>query len=77
MEVKDRMRAIRRFKDVSTYTLAEITGIGQPLISRMETGNRKITVEDVVVIAKALDVPIEAFFYDDKMLEAMKGNKND
>lgn len=72
MEVKDRIRAVRQHKNVSTHALAYATGIGQSLISRMETGNRKITVEDAVVIAQALNVPVEAFFYDDKMLEAMQ-----
>lgn len=72
MEVKDRLRAIRLFKDLSTYELAKRMGVSQPVVSRMERGKRDITVEDIAVIAKALDVPIEAFFYDEKMLEVMR-----
>ncbi len=75
MEVRDRIRALRQFKKVSTYALAELTDLSQPVIDRMETGKRKITAEDLVVIAKALNVPVESFFYDDKMLEAMQGDK--
>jgi transcriptional regulator with XRE-family HTH domain len=72
MTVKDRIRAIRQFKNISTYALGEATEMGQSVISRMENGKRNINVEDAVIIAKALDVPVEAFFYDNKMLEAMQ-----
>lgn len=77
MEIRDRIRLIRQFKKLSTYALAKLTDMSQPVIDRMETGNRKICVEDIVVIANALNVPIEAFFYDQKMLEVMQGGKND
>jgi transcriptional regulator with XRE-family HTH domain len=72
MEVKDRLRIIRQFKNISTHQLSALTGYGQSLISRMETGKRKITVDDIIVFANSLEVPIEAFFYDNRMLEYMK-----
>lgn len=75
MEVRDRIRILRNFKKLSTHALAKMTGISQPILSRMESGQRKITVEDVAVIAQALEIPVEALFYDEEMLKIMRGGE--
>lgn len=77
MQVYDRLRILRQYKKTSTHYLSKVTGIGQSTISRMELGETKICVDHIVLFSEALSVPVEAFFYDNKMLEAMQGDKND
>ncbi len=72
MTVRERIRIIRQYKKISTYELSRLTGLGQSAISRMESGERKISVDDLILISEALKTPVEAFFYDDKMLNVLR-----
>jgi transcriptional regulator with XRE-family HTH domain len=46
--------------------LGELTGLGQPLVSRIEAGARKIDLVELVRVAAALDVTV-----DDLLSEAL------
>lgn len=60
--VPGEIRALRQEADMSTYQLADVLdGIGWPrlraaAISKIETGRRALSVDDLVAIATALDV---------------------
>jgi transcriptional regulator with XRE-family HTH domain len=49
--------------------LGELTGLGQPLISRIEAGTRKIDLVELLRVAAALDVKV-----DDLLNEALAGS---
>lgn len=77
MEVNERLRLIRQYKKLSTYEMAEKMGINQSLYYKVENGDRRLYVDFIAQAADILEVPIESFFYDDKMLEVMKGGKGE
>lgn len=62
MEISEKLKDLRTFKNLSTYDLAEKTGIPQSTISKLENGNRKIDTDILQKIANAMDVPIDIFF---------------
>lgn len=67
MEPYEKLKSIRVAKGLTTYELAELTGIPQSTISKMENGKRKIETNSLQLLAKALNVPISTFFdYDEK-----------
>ncbi|MGG7143583.1 helix-turn-helix domain-containing protein [Clostridium nigeriense] len=65
MEPHERLKSIRVDKGITTYELADLTGIPQSTISKMENGKRKIETDSLQLLAKALNVPISTFFDDD------------
>lgn len=64
MEPHERLKSIRVDKGMTTYELADLTGIPQSTISKMENGKRKIETDSLQLLAKALKVPISTFFDD-------------
>ncbi|WP_434290861.1 helix-turn-helix domain-containing protein [Clostridium botulinum] len=62
MEISEKLKDLRTFKNLSTYDLAERAGIPQSTISKLENGNRKIDTDILQKIADAMDVPIDIFF---------------
>jgi transcriptional regulator with XRE-family HTH domain len=75
MQVWERLRIISQFKKASSYYIAEKLGMNQSQVSRMINGDRKINAEELVLIAKIIGVPIEAFFYDNEMLSVLQGKQ--
>ena len=64
MEVKDKIKRIRTQKNKSTYELADIISkngfkISQSAISKIENGRKKIDIETLKEIAKALEVSVD------------------
>jgi transcriptional regulator with XRE-family HTH domain len=56
----NQIRKIRKAKDVTLEDLSEFTGISPGHLQRMETGQRGLSLENVLKIAKALGVePVE------------------
>lgn len=66
MEPYERLKAIRVKKGITTYELANLTGIPQSTISKMENGKRKIETDSLQLLAKALNVTISTFFDDEE-----------
>ena len=59
METKDRIRKFRKERCLSTTDLGRLSGISQSTISKIENGKRKIELETLSKIAKALGVSLE------------------
>ncbi len=45
MEIYEKLKDIRNSKNISTYELANITGISQSTISKIENGKRKLDAD--------------------------------
>lgn len=58
MKEKNRIRSIRRGKDMTLEALADVTGISAGHLSRMEAGSRGVSLEQYLTIARALGVEV-------------------
>lgn len=56
--------AIRKQRGLSQTDLAEMVGVEQPTISKLERGNDGVTLRTVFAIADALRVPVADLFAD-------------
>lgn len=54
-----RLRAIRSQRGVTLTALAETTGISKSTLSRLETGQRKASLELLLPLAQAYQVPLD------------------
>ena len=61
MEIK----AVRKQKGITQQRLSEVSGIDQSSISRMENGKQGISLNNLYLIANALEVSIESLFRGD------------
>ena len=57
-DVRKKIKEIREKKEISLRELSERTGISHSTLSRMETGQRKIPMEQLEKIANGLGVDI-------------------
>ena len=64
LEIGQRIQKYRKQKNLTQEQLAEITGISQKHISRLERGIHTPHFDMIIKIAKALDVPADAFIED-------------
>lgn len=55
MLFSDKIRSLRETKRITQSTMAEALGIGVPMYSRIERGERAIRKEQILVLAKVLD----------------------
>ena len=58
-EVGPRLRALRRKSGSTLAALAETTGISVSTLSRLESGQRKATLELLLPLAQAYRVPLD------------------
>ncbi|GIF20975.1 transcriptional regulator with XRE-family HTH domain [Actinoplanes tereljensis] len=58
-EVGPRLRALRRKSGITLAALAETTGISVSTLSRLESGQRKATLELLLPLAQAHRVPLD------------------
>jgi transcriptional regulator with XRE-family HTH domain len=58
-EVGPRLRALRRRSGITLASLAETTGISVSTLSRLESGQRKATLELLLPLAQAYRVPLD------------------
>jgi transcriptional regulator with XRE-family HTH domain len=58
-EVGPRLRALRRKSGITLASLAETTGISVSTLSRLESGQRKATLELLLPLAQAYRVPLD------------------
>ena len=58
-EVGPRLRALRRKSGTTLAALAETTGISVSTLSRLESGQRKATLELLLPLARAYRVPLD------------------
>jgi len=57
--VGPRLRALRQRKDTTLTELSETTGISISTLSRLESGQRKATLELLLPLTRALQVPLD------------------
>lgn len=57
--VGPRLKALRRERQMTLGALAEATGIGQSTLSRLESGQRRATLELLLPLARAYQVPLD------------------
>jgi transcriptional regulator with XRE-family HTH domain len=64
----ERIRTIRLSKGISTDQLASLTGVSQATISRIEGDIRSPSIETLLKICDALEVPIADIFEENDNL---------
>ena len=52
------VRRARRLKDMSQEELANQAGVGRAWLSGVESGGRNITIDNMALLAQALNVPL-------------------
>jgi transcriptional regulator with XRE-family HTH domain len=57
--VGPRLRALRRERGVTLAGLSMTTGVSESTLSRLESGQRKATLELLLPLARAYDVPLD------------------
>lgn len=65
MTPQETLRNIRKSKGISTHSLAEISGLSQSTISKIENGKRKFDAETMEILASALNIKIQDFFVEE------------
>jgi len=63
---RSRLRSLRTARGWSIDELARRSHIGPSTISRIETGHRRITLDHLVTLARALDTTVDALLADDE-----------
>lgn len=56
---RSRLRSLRKARDWSLEELASRSNIGASTLSRLETGHRRIAIDHLVVLARALDTTVD------------------
>ncbi|MBT2409131.1 helix-turn-helix transcriptional regulator [Streptomyces sp. ISL-12] len=62
--IGERIRAHREARDLGQAELGEMSGIGRTRVERAENGASDTDVDDLLLIANALDVPVEELVAD-------------
>jgi transcriptional regulator with XRE-family HTH domain len=79
--VGDRLRAIREEKRLSQGDIEKRTGLLRCYISRVENGHTVPAIETLEKLARALEIPLYQFFYEDvespKLAEKARENPSD
>ena len=61
-----RLRSLRLARDWTLDELARRTNIGASTISRIETGHRRLAVDDLAELARALETTVDEILADDR-----------
>jgi transcriptional regulator with XRE-family HTH domain len=81
MLIADRLKALREQKNMSQGDIEKRTGLLRCYISRVENGHTVPAIETLEKMARAMEVPIYALFYDGEEppapLPTPKVNKNE
>jgi transcriptional regulator with XRE-family HTH domain len=66
MEIGERLKAIREQKDLSQGDVEKRTGLLRCYISRVENGHTVPAIETIEKLARAMELPMYALFYETK-----------
>jgi transcriptional regulator with XRE-family HTH domain len=58
-QIGTRLRTLREAKGLRMAVAAKVTGMSAPTLSRIETGKRRISTEDVAMITTAYGMPVQ------------------
>jgi len=73
--IGEKIKYFRKLRGLSQAQLAEIANIEMKSLSRIETGHNYPQCENLVAIARALNVaPWQLYFCDEENLEKMKND---
>ncbi len=64
--LKNKLKEIRKEKNLSQQDLADMVGVSRNTISSLETGQYEPTAKLAYVLCIALDVKLEELFYFEK-----------
>jgi transcriptional regulator with XRE-family HTH domain len=64
MEIGERLKAIREQKELSQGDIEKRTGLLRCYISRVENGHTVPAIETIEKLARAMEVPMYALFYE-------------
>jgi transcriptional regulator with XRE-family HTH domain len=64
MAIADRLRALRKHKNLSQGDIEKRTGLLRCYISRVENGHTIPAIETLEKLARAMEVPLYQLFYD-------------
>ena len=73
MNVGDNLKLFRNEKKLTQQELGEMLGVKKSTISRWESGERSMTIENVKKISHLLEIPVGAFFSSNDSYESTKG----
>ena len=65
MKIGEKIRKIRREKDITQEALAQRIGCKQQTIVAYEKNQRDLSVTKLEQIAKVLNVPVDSFFQEE------------
>lgn len=69
MNVGNKIDELRKNLNITMQQLSDLTGISQPVLSKLETGNRIPDVPTIEKICTALGITLSEFFNEDKELQ--------
>lgn len=74
--VGQRLRILRKQRDMSLEAVAEIIDVTQQQMSRYELGKQKLSADQLYQLARGFDMPVSWFFYgyqeDNQELQRLK-----
>lgn len=65
INVGERIREIRKSKNITASALAEQIGVAQSFMSGIENGSKKCSLETLDTICTVLDISLADFFHED------------
>jgi transcriptional regulator with XRE-family HTH domain len=65
-QIYEKLRSFRRARGISVDELAKEMGENSQKVSRIERGERSLTVDYLLKVSKALSTPIEALLLEEK-----------
>jgi len=66
--IGENLKRLRKAKRLSMTALEDISGVKQSIISRIETGKKNPEPETVERLARALDVDVQYFYFEESRL---------
>lgn len=66
MTPQEKLKALRKERNLTTQELGDLCGMLQSTISKLENGKRKMTLETLTILSKALNVSINEFLDTDQ-----------
>jgi len=60
MQLAQRIRELRKRLGISQQKLADLIGVSRPIISQIESGERKISIDELVMLAKVFNSSVES-----------------
>ena len=62
VELRNRIAEARELAGLTQQQVSAVTGLGRTVIARIEAGSRKLAATEIVLLAEALDRPVDWFF---------------